>query len=63
MPRERLHFAMPRPVPPGLWRRVPPAVFPPILGALGLVLAWRGGVAAFALPPALADLLAGMAMA
>ena len=27
--------------PPGLWRRTPPAVFPPILGLLGLGLAWR----------------------
>jgi len=63
MTRDRLHFAMPRTVPPGLWRRVPPAVFPPVLGALGLALAWLGGVAAFALPPALAQLLAGMAVA
>jgi len=63
MTKDRLHFAMPRTVPPGLWRRVPPAVFPPILGALGLALAWLGGVSAFALPPALAELLAGMAVA
>lgn len=54
---------MPRPVPPGLWRRVPPAVFPPILGLAGLALAWQGGVAAFALPPALAGLMAGMVVA
>ena len=27
--------------PPGLWRRTPPAVFAPILGILGLGLAWR----------------------
>ena len=60
-PRARLRFAMPRPVPPGLWRRVPPAIFPPILGAAGLALAWLGGVRAFALPPALAELMAGRA--
>ena len=38
--------APPRPSPPpappaGPWRRTPPAVFPPILGFLGLGLAWR----------------------
>lgn len=60
---QRLRFAMPRSVPPGLWRRVPPAVFPPILGTLALALAWRGGVPAFALPAAIADLLAGAAVA
>lgn len=62
-PPARLRFAMPRPVPPGLWRRVPPAIFPPILGAAGLALAWLGGVRAFALPPALAELMAGMVVA
>lgn len=62
-PRARLRFAMPRPVPPGLWRRVPPAIFPPILGAAELALAWLGGVRAFALPPALAELMAGMVVA
>ncbi|MGY6410183.1 MAG: SLAC1 family transporter [Alkalilacustris sp.] len=31
----------PSPQPSGLWRRTPPAVFPPILGFLGLGLAWR----------------------
>lgn len=54
---------MPRPVPPGLWRRVPPAAFPPILGALGLALAWLAGVGAFALPPGLAQFMTGMAVA
>lgn len=63
MSKDRLHFAMPRPVPPGRFRRVPPAVFPPLMGALGLALAWQGGVWAFSLPPGLAGLLAGMAVA
>lgn len=63
MRKDRLHFAMPRTVPPGLWRRVPPAVFPPLLGGLALALAWLGGTAAFALPRALAELLAGMTLA
>lgn len=63
MNSERLHFAVPRRVPPGLWRRVPPAIFPPLLGALGLGLAWLGGIGAFALPRGLAQMLAGMAVA
>lgn len=51
---------MPRPVPPGFARRVPPAIFPPLLGALALALGWLGGVAAFALPEGVAQLFAGM---
>ncbi|NGM47270.1 tellurium resistance protein [Rhodobacter sp. SGA-6-6] len=43
--------------------RVPPAVFPPILGAIGLVLALRRGLAALQLPPAPADFLAGLVLA
>ncbi len=41
-PRKR-HFPPPPlvPDPPGLWRRVPPAIFPPIMGLFGLGLAWR----------------------
>lgn len=38
----------PRPVPgpplsppPGLWRRTPPAIFPPLMGLFGLGLGWR----------------------
>jgi tellurite resistance protein len=34
---------------PGLFRRTPPAIFPPILGLLGLGIAWRRGEAAFGL--------------
>lgn len=52
-------WKLPRPVPPGLARRVPPALFPALLGLAGLALAWRRGIAQFALPPGLADLLAG----
>lgn len=62
-PRSRLRFALPRPVPPGLWRRVPPAIFPPLLGGLGLVLAWRGAAPVFALPPGLAEAGAGVMIA
>jgi tellurite resistance protein len=37
---------------PGLFRRTPPAIFPPILGLLGLGIAWRRGQGAFGLPEA-----------
>lgn len=56
-------FAMPKPVPKGLWRRVPPVIFVPILGLMGLALAWRVGVAQFALPFGLSGLLDGVAVA
>jgi len=38
------HFPPPPPLvskPAGLWRRTPPSIFPPLLGLLGLGLAWR----------------------
>jgi len=38
------HFPPPPPLvqkTPGLWRRTPPAIFPPILGLFGLGLGWR----------------------
>jgi len=38
------HFPPPPPLvanPPGLWRRTPPAIFPPVMGLLGLGLGWR----------------------
>jgi tellurite resistance protein len=37
---------------PGLFRRTPPAIFPPILGLFGLGLAWRRGQGAFGMPDA-----------
>ncbi|MFZ1482165.1 MAG: tellurium resistance protein, partial [Paracoccaceae bacterium] len=42
--------------------KTPPAVFPAILGAIGLVLALRRGLAALDLPQAVADLLAGLVL-
>ena len=51
---------MPRPVPPGLWRRVPPAIFPPLLGAMGLVPAWRAAAPLFGLPAGPVEMAAGM---
>ncbi len=44
MSTPKRHFPPPPPLtpePPGLWRRVPPAIFPPIMGLFGLGLAWR----------------------
>ena len=46
-----MRFAPLRTAPPGLFRRVPPAIFPPLLGGLGLALAWRAATLRFALPP------------
>jgi len=41
----RRHFPPPPPPlvsqPAGLWRRTPPAIFPPVMGLLGLGLGWR----------------------
>lgn len=58
-----MRFAMPKQTPKGLWRRVPPAVFPAILGAMGLALAWRLAAGVFALPVGLAEALAGAMVA
>ncbi|KEO60838.1 hypothetical protein [Thioclava indica] len=54
-----MSFAPAKPTPKGLFRRTPPAAFPPILGLMGLGVAWRRGVDQFALPPALAEALLG----
>ena len=56
------HFPPPPKLPPkvGPFRRVPPAVFPAVLGLLGLVMAWKIGVQRFGLPSALVDLAEGM---
>ena len=43
------------------WRRTPPAVFPPIMGLLGLGLAWRRAAEELAVSPAIADLVLGAA--
>jgi tellurite resistance protein len=47
------------PKPPGRFRQVPPAIFPPILGLLALGLAWRRGADLFGLPGGLAEMLLG----
>lgn len=43
----------------GLWRRTPPAIFPPVMGLFGLGLAWRAGAPAFGLPGAVAETILG----
>ncbi len=43
----------------GLWRRTPPAIFPPIFGLFGLGLAWRAGAPLFGLPAGLAEMILG----
>ncbi len=52
-------FKYPKPTPKGLWRRTPPAIFPPILGALGMGLAWRWGAASFGVPGEAVETLLG----
>ena len=44
---------------PGLWRRTPPAIFPPIMGLFGLGLGWRNGAGAFGLGPGVSDMILG----
>lgn len=48
---------------PALFARTPPAIFPPILGLLGLALALRLGLTELGLATGAADLLAGIAVA
>ncbi len=52
-------FQAPTPTPPGLWRRTPPAIFPPIMGLFGLGLAWRAAVGAFDVPSGISDVILG----
>ena len=56
------HFPPPPQVPPkvGLFRRVPPAIFPAMLGLLGLVAVWRRAVETFGFPAPVVDMAAGM---
>ena len=56
------HFPPPPQIPPkvGLFRRVPPAIFPAMLGLLGLVSVWRRAVDVFGFPEPLVDMAAGM---
>ncbi len=49
-------FATPK---PGLWRRTPPAIFPPILGLTGLSVAWLRASDAFGITPGAGQALMG----
>lgn len=49
----------PPPSPKGLWRRTPPAIFPVVLGLMGLGLGWRRGEAEFGLPDGFGDAVLG----
>jgi tellurite resistance protein len=44
---------------PGLWRRTPPAIFPPIMGLFALGLGWRAAAQHLGIPPAFGDLILG----
>ena len=59
MTRPPLPNLPPIPPRPGRFRQVPPAVFTPIFGFLGLGLAWRHGAGAFGLPDGLGEALLG----
>jgi len=52
-------FKPPTPTPPGLWRRTPPAIFPPVMGLFGLGLAWRRAAQEFAVPPGVGEAMLG----
>ncbi|MCB2159239.1 MAG: tellurium resistance protein, partial [Rhodobacteraceae bacterium] len=52
-------FHPPKPVPPGLWRRTPPAIFPSILGLFGLGLAWRRASVRLDLPSEVGEVILG----
>jgi tellurite resistance protein len=43
------------------WRKMPPAVFPPVMGLFGLGLAWRRAAEPFGVPAAVGDLILGAA--
>ncbi len=51
------------PARPKLFARMPPAVFPVIMGAVGLGLALRRGLEAFGLPSGLAEMFLGVSVA
>ncbi|WP_284165435.1 tellurium resistance protein [Frigidibacter sp. SD6-1] len=57
-----MRFVAPTPTPKGFARRTPPAVFPAILGLLGLAVAWRRAARQLEAAAPLADLLAGAAV-
>ncbi|MDH3265069.1 MAG: tellurium resistance protein [Paracoccaceae bacterium] len=59
MSRPPLPNLPPIPPRPGRFRQVPPAIFTPVFGFLGLGLAWRSAAIAFGLPEGLGEALLG----
>lgn len=55
------YFPPPPPIPQKtrLFQRTPPAIFPPIMGAFGLGLAWRRAADGFGVPIAVGDAILG----
>lgn len=55
------YFPPPPPIPEKtrLFQRTPPAIFPPIMGLLGLGLAWRRAAESFGVPAAFGDMILG----
>jgi tellurite resistance protein len=45
---------------PSLWRRTPPAIFPPVFGLMGLGLGWRRAAGVFGATDAIGDVLLGV---
>lgn len=54
-----MRIAPMKPTPRGLWRRTPPAIFPPTLGLLALGVGWRRAMPAFGLPTGIAEIAVG----
>ncbi len=54
-----MRIVAPPGTPEGFARRVPPAIFSPILGLFGLGLAWRRAVAVLDLPAGIAEAILG----
>jgi tellurite resistance protein len=52
-------FKPPAPAQPGLWRRTPPALFPPVIGLFGLGLAWRGATEVAGVPAGIGEAILG----
>ncbi len=53
---------MPKPfntAPKGIWRATPPAIFPPIMGLLGLGLAWRNAAKVMPAPEWIGEMILG----
>lgn len=48
---------------PPLWRRTPPAIFPPLFGLMGLGLGWRRAAGAFGASEAIGETLLGLVTA